>query len=320
MDIKTTQFYIQCFDKLKRDRSKGGAPHKPILLLAVIAQYEACLIVGNRIYITPELVSAFKSYWSALVTTEHSMIFALPFFHMKSEPFWKLVAHPGHEITLQSGAPLKSFGPLTRTVAYAQLDCNLSELLSDNESRALLRSSLLATYFQGKELNDVGGKYIKQLEDEIVAVDSMTYSSMFQEVLASMKKEQREEEVFMRSGAFKRKVPQVYNNTCAITNLRIDAIGNVSMVDACHIVPFAKSYNSTISNGISLCPTMHRAFDRGLISIDDEYRILVSKQFMEPNNSTHSIRQFEGKQILLPNEERFYPSLENLSEHRKTLL
>lgn len=33
--------------------------------------------------------------------------------------------------------------------------------------------------------------------------------------------------------------------------------------------------DDTIGNGLSLCPNLHHAFDRGLIAIDDEYRVLV---------------------------------------------
>jgi len=73
------------------------------------------------------------------------------------------------------------------------------------------------------------------------------------------------EEVFIRSGIFKREIPKLYNNTCAISQLRIDATANISMVDACHIVPFSEAYDDTLTNGIALCPNLHRAFDRGLI-------------------------------------------------------
>jgi putative restriction endonuclease len=42
------------------------------------------------------------------------------------------------------------------------------------------------------------------------------------------------------------------------------------MVDACHIVPFYKTYNNHPTNGIALCPNLHRAFDKGAIAVDAE--------------------------------------------------
>ena len=88
------------------------------------------------------------------------------------------------------------------------------------------------------------------------------------------------------------------------------------MIDACHIVPFAKSHDDTISNGLALCPTLHRAFDRHLIGIDDDYRVVISKSFIERCDSTYSIQQFEDKHILLPSNRKYYPSQENLQKHR----
>jgi putative restriction endonuclease len=64
----------------------------------------------------------------------------------------------------------------------------------------------------------------------------------------------------------------------AITDLKIHFSTSVSMVDACHIVLFAETHDDTISNGIALSPTIHRAFDRGLLSISDDYRVLVHKK------------------------------------------
>ena len=89
------------------------------------------------------------------------------------------------------------------------------------------------------------------------------------------------------------------------------------MIDACHIVPFSKSYDDSIKNGIALCPNMHRAFDRGLISIDDNYCVLVSQNFME-TFSHYSIKQYDQKEILLPNDKRLWPGLENLKVHRNS--
>ncbi|MEK6546248.1 MAG: HNH endonuclease [Nitrospinota bacterium] len=87
------------------------------------------------------------------------------------------------------------------------------------------------------------------------------------------------------------------------------------MIDACHIIPFSESYDDTITNGIALCPNLHRAFDRGLISIDNNYKVMVSKKIIE-TNSKYSLKQFKGKKILLPKEIRFYLKLANIEWHR----
>jgi len=61
-------------------------------------------------------------------------------------------------------------------------------------------------------------------------------------------------------------------------------------------------------------------FDRHLISIDENYRLIVSKAFVERSDSPYSIKQFEGKTILLPANRDHYPSQEKLQKHRANLL
>jgi len=66
-----------------------------------------------------------------------------------------------------------------------------------------------------------------------------------------------DEEVFLRGSLFKREIPRIYGNRCCISGLKIDNTYNISMIDACHIVPFSKSYDDTVSNVIALCPNFN---------------------------------------------------------------
>ncbi len=87
-----------------------------------------------------------------------------------------------------------------------------------------------------------------------------------------------EEEIFVRSGLFKKTTPKIYNYSCCISGMKVETTINAQMVDACHIVPFSISKDDTIPNGISLSPNLHKAFDRGLITINKEYIVRVSRQ------------------------------------------
>lgn len=113
-------------------------------------------------------------------------------------------------------------------------------------------------------------------------------------------------------------IPRIYNNTCCISGLKIDSKLSFSMIDACHIRPFSESHDDTITNGISLCPNLHRAFDRGIISISNDYKVMVSPLFTEDDN-VYGIRQFENKSILLPLNEEHRPFISNLEWHRENI-
>ena len=88
-------------------------------------------------------------------------------------------------------------------------------------------------------------------------------------------------------------------------------------VEAAHIYPFAQSYDDSIGNGLSLCPLHHWTFDKGLFSIDDNYKMIVSKNFDESGNEAFLIKNLETKEILLPKEKPFRPSLTMIRWHRK---
>lgn len=74
-----------------------------------------------------------------------------------------------------------------------------------------------------------------------------------------------------RLGSFRRQVLFAYGNRCAVTRVQL------GLVDAAHILPVgAPSSSDDIQNGIALSPTYHRAFDNGLIYLDDEYRMRLN--------------------------------------------
>ena len=318
MEEETLQKYLHQILRLKRSASNGGAPHKPILLLSIFELIRKGDISSNQIEITPELVLEFKSNWSKLVVTQHSPNFSLPFFHMRSEPFWRLITNIGMNIPLTSSHSIKSLNALKESIAFAELDKEFFRLLIDPIQNGLFVDQILEKYFHETRANFYSKNYnvYDQLETQMLNDNRTIYSSRIKELKESLPQEQFEEEIFVRGGIFKKEIPKIYNYHCAISGMRIESSTNAQLVDACHIVPFAISKDDTITNGISLSPNIHRAFDRGLITINSEYIIRVSPAIKE-NDSPFSLKQFDGKQIILPTNIHFYPSIENLEWHRK---
>lgn len=313
-DSKLLNKYIHYFLKLRRDKKNGGAPHKPILLLSIINLFERNIIDSNKIHITPELVSFFKSNWSSLVTTSHYSNFALPFYHMKSEPFWDLVPNLNCDKWVASKSSMRTFSNLKTAINHALIDIELYQLLIKPISREILKKELLNQYFSVELNSYYSTEYIS---DSVVCENnSETYRKEIEDLQKQLDENSFQEEVYIRSGIFKRKIPEIYNNTCAISGLRVIATENISMIDACHIVPFSESSDDTLQNGIALSPNLHRAFDRGLISISDEYTVLISSHFKEDISSKYNISQFKNKALMLPSNSKFIPSIENIRNHR----
>lgn len=314
--MKTLEYYIHCFTHLRRAPNNGGAPHKPILLLSVIDCIEKGYIYNNQIHITPELIAFFKSNWSIWVTSNHLMNFALPFYHMSGEPFWKLITKYGQDISLTKKGSIKSFLTLNTVIEYASIDNELYTFLCNEKDRLVLKKVLIDRYFNNIQPAETSNSYyLKEIEHDMLCDSSAEYQAKIRTIKKRENEENFEEEIYLRSNIFKRTIPKIYNHTCCITGLNINCTYNLSMIDACHIVPFNETHDDTIGNGITLCPNLHRAFDRGLITIDENYTIIVSKNFSENQKSTHSLKQFDNKRILLPDNKKFYPNKENLQWH-----
>jgi putative restriction endonuclease len=302
--------YIKQLSHLNRATINGiKAPHKPILLLSVIESMAFGEINENRIEITPLLVARFKDNWSRLVKTDvFKPNFALPFFHMKKEGFWKLQTYFGKEILITSSHSINSFSQLKESVDFAFLDADLFSLLQEPLKREAVYQFLMAKYFEHSELIHQYSGIVDKVTQQILNEPRVAYQKQIDN--ADL------EEIFVRSGVFKRVIPKIYNYTCCISGMRIVSGYDIQMIDACHIVPFSVSHDDTITNGISLSPNLHRAFDRGLITLNENYRVVVSKSFTE-NQNENSLQAYEGKQIALPKEIHHHPYKDNFKWHNE---
>jgi putative restriction endonuclease len=108
-----------------------------------------------------------------------------------------------------------------------------------------------------------------------------------------------------------------YNYACTMCDLRV-----ISMLNASHIIPWSvdSKRRADPRNGLGLCVFHDRAFDRGLISIDENYRIVVSRKVKvrdAPELHKVGLLDVEGRQIRLP--ERFLPDNDALSYHRENV-
>lgn len=117
-----------------------------------------------------------------------------------------------------------------------------------------------------------------------------------------------------RDQAFAEAVKTAYDKTCAMTGLRIINGGGRAEVQAAHIRPVAHQGPDSVRNGVALCGTVHWMFDRGLISLNDDYKILKAKsgipeamdRMLAPNG-----------QLMLPKRQDFHPHPHFLQYHRE---
>lgn len=300
---------------------KVESPYKPALLLAVldgIESPESGQIRDNRIYITPELIAAFKAYCELLSPgpAYAAAPFQLPFFHLQGRAdarrFWHLHPKPGRELLLTSANSVRSFAHLREVIDYAALDPQLWALLQQPAPREAIRQALLTRYFPlTRQLfrPRAGQQKLDDLGRQMLQESPATYQRLIDLT--------DDTQTFMRKGVFVQEVMRAYQSTCAISELQLlTTTGATPLLDACHIVPWALTHDDTIGNGLALCPNLHRAFDRKLFWIDDDYRVRVAPGFGELSGHDYGVQRFNGKQLRLPRVAEWRPRLENLRAQR----
>ena len=118
-----------------------------------------------------------------------------------------------------------------------------------------------------------------------------------------------------RDAAFRRSVVQAYRETCAVTGLRIENGGGRVEVQAAHIWSVADGGPDIVQNGLALSATCHWLFDRHLISLTNDFGLIVSH-----NRVPGELRSLFAKQldrIHLPCDERLWPRRDFIARHRE---
>ncbi len=118
----------------------------------------------------------------------------------------------------------------------------------------------------------------------------------------------------LRDAAFRTSVVEAYKETCAVTGLWIVNGGGSVEVQAAHIWSVADGGPDIVQNGIALSATCHWLFDRHLISLGDDYGLLVSHNRVP--SELRSLFENQIDRIHLPSDKRLWPRRDFIALHR----
>lgn len=117
---------------------------------------------------------------------------------------------------------------------------------------------------------------------------------------------------------FRQMILNIYGGKCCITGLDL-----VPTLEASHIKGRKEDYENRMNpeNGICLSSTYHKAFDAHLITLDEEYKLVLSPTLRDRYTSdafkTYFLKR-KGKPISVP--DLFPPSQAFLQAHRESLV
>lgn len=283
-------------------RYKNKAPHKPLLILALLDWIEALKLTQNRIPIDSGLFDLFDHYWDTLHDPNSTKKIDYPIRYLQSDSLGWAVFVNGNQLDEERS---KTF--LKKNKAFGKFSDAVWTFLQSPEKRDLVRIAILNTYFPDKKEQLFSDKpySLQEYEDEFWNEDAAPYKTI----------ESKKTSGYVRQAFFREALLALYNNTCAMSRMHVTPSGGI--IQACHIMPFSVHGNNKASNGIVLCANLHAAFDKGWIGIDSQYRVLVNEKRFEETHSPYSLSLLKGSSLLLPRNEKRWPDQSYLEHHRK---
>lgn len=91
---------------------------------------------------------------------------------------------------------------------------------------------------------------------------------------------------------FRVAVLDAYGRRCAVTEEK-----TLPVLEAAHITPYSEGGSHEVSNGLLLRSDFHTLFDQGYLTIDTDYRLLVSKRLREEFSNGRHYYEHHGARV-----------------------
>lgn len=112
-------------------------------------------------------------------------------------------------------------------------------------------------------------------------------------------------------GAFRLLVTDAYERRCAISGER-----TLPILDAAHIRSYADGGVHEGSNGLLLRTDIHKLFDLGYVTVDEDRRFVVSRRLKEDFDNGRHYYDLHGTSLRAPRMKEAAPSAASLDWHR----
>lgn len=148
--------------------------------------------------------------------------------------------------------------------------------------------------------------------------ENQTIENKYSELLFDLKDlkgetKLREVKTRVNQNVFRQIVIANYSGKCALTGIDI-----TDLLFASHIIPWSKSEDERLNpeNGICLSALYDKAFDKGLIGINERFEVIISSDLKKKSKNDYYVKYFshlENEKIILPN--KYLPNKTFLEYH-----
>ena len=266
------------------------APHKPLLLLWVLARLqrgEPRLAPFREI--EPSVGVLLRDFGPPRTTRPE-----YPFWHLQSDGLWVIPERGALQADIDE-APHRH-NPRLTVIRQVDAHGGLPEGLYDE----LRRRPDLVNRIVERLLDD---SFPASMHQELLDAVGMPWVTLTTRPA--------------RDAAFRDTILRIYEHRCAVCGY--DAmLGSIDLgLEAAHVRWHAAGGPDTENNGLALCALHHKAFDRGAIGLDDEQRILVSQHVRSGAGSIELLVRFSGQPLKGPQPGCPPPAPPNVEWHRR---
>lgn len=282
--------WVDRFVKVRQwSRGDERAPHKPLLLLYALGQFQ-------RDGGLPIVYSSAEEKLSQLLQEfgpPRKTNPAYPFHHLTSDGLWRVrTPHgepsPGHSVIALRNGATGQLAPDLLEALRAQPD------LLAGLARALLDANFEPSLHE--DLCDAVGLSLKMAETG-QAVESQGRQ---------------------RDPAFREQILLAYEYRCAFCDYDGWIRGRPVGLDAAHVRWWAYDGPDEIANGLCLCAMHHKLFDKGVLGIATQRTILVSAAFVGRSAAARTlVLSLAEREVIEPQSGFATVENEHLDWHRR---
>ncbi|AST91085.1 restriction endonuclease [Sutcliffiella cohnii] len=120
-----------------------------------------------------------------------------------------------------------------------------------------------------------------------------------------------------RDSKFRERILRAYGYSCAVCGFNVRLAHTLVGVEAAHIKWHQAGGPDVEENGIALCSLHHKLFDRGVFTINNERRMIVSQDAHGSQGFEEWLMRFHGNEIGEPIETIYQPSQSYIHWHVK---
>lgn len=258
-----------------RQWSKGAvrAPHKPLLLLYALGRFQREEGDGELRYsaVEEDLKRLLAEYGPVNRTSP-----AYPFHHLVSDGVWEVRSNRG------DGSPGTGVRELRATHAAGRLVPELRVALRREPSLLGRMAQVL-----------LDANFPPSLHGELCEAVGLELEPAEATRLTAVRRQ--------RDRRMRELVLTAYEHRCAFCGYD-GRIGSVPVgLEAAHVRWWAFDGPDDVDNGLCLCALHHKLFDKGVLGVGDQHRILVSQRFVGHGGAARAqVTELSGRPLLGP--------------------